>query len=118
MNLIIHPDENINNEVLYKYSDGLFYWFFLKMLSFGDSIEVEQNKKSIDLWWTRKDLSKNGCRVWFMSGGYYKLWSLCFCLEFNENEKKALAEFLNTTDLENTKILLSQIVDFYYNEHS
>jgi hypothetical protein len=114
--ITVYPDKD---ETKYKYSDGLFDWFWDKVkYYYSGSIDVKHDREylnEVDLKQTKEDNSENGCRVWSKEG-YWKYYDLTFVLEIQDGMFYNLADKYGTGVNEKLKVNLSlkDLVNYYY----
>lgn len=101
---VIRPDEHPK----YKYSDGLFDWFYSKVKYFGFSSETWEECVII-IEQTKRDNKSNGIRIWLQDGTYIKLDEVLLLMEFTGKEWNAI-ENLSKCDT----ITIQDVVTYYY----
>lgn len=85
---VVRPDDEPTSEtkyIRYKYSEGLFDWFYSKVRMYGYN-EFQWRKLDIDFDRTRVDHSNNGCRIWGTDGTYIKLYEVILLMELTNDE--------------------------------
>jgi len=106
--VIVDPDETpIEQYPKYKYSDGLFDWFY-KRLKYWSEERERFVKCKINKERTKQDNSENGCRIILHNGDYIKFYEIYLLMEFTRQEHKELF------DLSSFSITLEDVVNYYY----
>lgn len=108
----IFPDKEPGadtNFIRYKYSDGLFYWFYNRVKYYSNNDDNCLYKFDIDAEATKRDHKANGCRVYFDDKNYIKLYELTFYMEFTKEEYSIM-----DMDAINWNPTIEDVVNYYY----
>jgi hypothetical protein len=94
--------------IRYKYSDDLFKWFYKRLKYYGFNTE-KWTPCIIHKRFTRKDNSRNGCRIFFPDGSYVKFYEVYFLMEFKNKEWEKILEITK-----NNHVSMEDIINYYY----
>lgn len=111
---LIYPDDEPTSEmncIRYKYSDGLFDWFYAKLKYFGFST-AEWHECVINKELTKKDNSENGCRIRLSDGTYVKFYEVYLMMEFT------VAEWREIDKISDNKATMEDVINYYYSVES